>query len=380
MSLRRSAALAAIAVACTPTATPAGESTAAEITSDATANPSGVEEASDPSATASDDVTSAGSTSTTPDATTGGPEVCSGTTLRAVAYNVEAVGSTGSDEWNALGSVLRRIGPDIACIEEVDENDVGPLRDLAAALEWPEPIFADTSPAIGGELRNACLGPQTITRIASWGSELSGDGGANDVGRDLLAVEVTKDACSLAIIAIHAKSGQEPIDLFRRQVEFVRVGQAIAALREDGHDAVVVMGDFNENLGDEVLGTTLTEIPASLPRSYRLGEDITLPMTYDPFALLEAAGMERLDPTREDSDAVGTWGVDEEWDGVRLDYVFFDQVEPERALVYFACDDDGVDAPPVGAWIPLVGDPLPCFASRTASDHLPVVVDLALQP
>lgn len=373
-SRRVTLALGMSIAACTATPVDGGNPSTTSDDASSTANV--------PTSTSTDDAdaTSVEASATDDGSTTGPPEVCVGTTLRAVAYNVQSVGATGSEQWNALASILRRIGPDIVCVEEVDEFDVGSLRDLAAALEWPEPIFADTSPAIGGDLRNACLGPQTITRIASWGSELSGDGGANDVGRDLLAVEVRKEGCGLAVIALHAKSGQESIDLFRRQVEFVRVGQAITALHDAGHEAVVVMGDYNESLDDQVLGTTITEVPADLPRSYRLGDDITLPMTYEPFALLEAAGLQRLDPTREDSTADGTWGVDDDWDGVRLDYVFYDRVAPQGALVYSACDDDGVDAPPDGAFLSLVGEPLPCFASTTASDHLPVVVDLALQP
>lgn len=326
-------------------------------------------------------VTSAATTADAGDGSSGPDPVvpCEGTTMRVVSYNVQAVGSEGSAQWDALGSILRRLDPDVACIEEVEDHEVATLRELAGALGWGEPVFADASPSIGGELRNACLGPAAMTRLGSFGSEVSGDPGANDVGRDLLGVEVVKDGCALTVLAMHAKSGQEPIDFFRRQVEFIRVGQTVAAVRADGGaGALVVMGDFNENLGDPALGTAIVEIPAELPRSYRLGDDIALPMTYDPFAVLDAAGLLRLDPTHEDSEATETWGVSDGFAGVRLDYVWHDGVTPMGQVVYDACRDDAVDADPPGAWLPLGGDPLPCGASAAASDHLPIVVDLAL--
>ncbi|MFO0637282.1 MAG: hypothetical protein U0168_31035 [Nannocystaceae bacterium] len=52
----------------------------------------------------------------------------------------------------------------------------------------------------------------------------------------------------------------------------------------------------------------------------------------------------------------------------------------QGAVVFDARRDDGIDDPPAGQFLALQGDPIPCIASATASDHLPVVADLAIAP
>jgi len=311
---------------------------------------------------------------------------CEGASLRLVAYNVQGLGSIGSEGWDALGSTLRRIDADLVCIEEFEDGDTEALRALAEALGYGEPIQAAESPGIGGELRNACLGRLPATRIESFtATDLSSDPDANDVGRDFLAVRAEAGpGCHVSVLAIHAKSGLEPIDLFRRQVEFERLGQAIARVRaEHPDDALVVMGDFNENIDDPVVGTTIDALPTGLPPSYQLGDDIVLPLHYDPFAKLQSSDLAMVDATHEDSEVRGTWSAFDDWEGVRLDYVFLDT--PDRialagALVYNTCLDDGTDAPPTGSWLPMAGEPVPCWVGPAASDHLPLVVDLQLLP
>ncbi|MBX7078114.1 MAG: endonuclease/exonuclease/phosphatase family protein [Nannocystaceae bacterium] len=306
---------------------------------------------------------------------------CHGAQLRVMSFNVKSVGLEGSDEWDALGSILARIAPDIVCIEEFGDGETASLRALTMALGWAEPIQAEPSPAIGGDLRNACMSPHTMSRIDSYGSELSGDPDANDVGRDFLAVRVIVDDCAVDVIAVHAKSGQEQVDFFRRQVEMVRLGQAVADVRaRHGGTPLVVMGDFNENTDDPGLGTVFDAAPVELPPSYQLGNDIALPLTYDPFTTVAAAGLQRLEVTHEDSDRIGTWGVTAASDGVRIDYLWLDGPTVHGAVVFDACRDDGVDEPPAGQFLTLQGDPIPCIASAAASDHLPVVADLAIAP
>ncbi len=333
--------------------------------------------------TASAASTASTATTATSEADSSTTEVldCHGTNLRVMSFNVKSVGLEGSDEWDALGSILARVAPDIVCIEEFGDGETASLRALTMALGWGEPIQAEPSPAIGGELRNACMGPHAMSRIDSYGSELSGDPDANDVGRDFLAVRVVVDDCAVDVIAVHAKSGQEPVDFFRRQVEFVRLGQAVADVHaRHGDTPLVVMGDFNENTDDPGLGTVFDVPPPELPPSYELGDDIALPLTYDPFTTIAAAGVQRLEVTHEDSDRIGTWGVTAASDGVRIDYLWLDGPTVQGAVVFDACRDDGIDDPPAGQFLALQGDPIPCIASATASDHLPVVADLAIAP
>lgn len=331
-----------------------------------------------PSETTAGDDTSSGSTTFTEDVD------CAGASLRLVAYNVQGVGWTDSDEWNALGTTLRRLDADLVCIEEFEDGDTAALGDLAEALGYSMPIQAATSPGIGGELRNACMGRLPATRIESFtASDLSSDPTANDVGRDFLAVRAeAAPGCHVSVLAIHAKSGEEPLDLFRRQVEFERLVQAIARVRaEYPDDPLVVMGDFNENLDDSQIGTVFDALPNGLPPTYVLGDDIQLPLTYDPFASVLSTGLTMVDATQEDSELRNTWSAFEAGDGVRLDYVFLDtpaRIELGGVVVYNACLDDGADAPPDGAWLPLTGEPVPCWVGPAASDHLPIVADLQL--
>jgi hypothetical protein len=48
----------------------------------------------------------------------------------------------------------------------------------------------------------------------------------------------------------------------------------------------------------------------------------------------------------------------------------------DGVVVFNTCLDDGADAAPAGAWLPLAGDPVPCWVGPAASDHLPIVADL----
>lgn len=307
-----------------------------------------------------------------------GPVVpCGMADFRVVTFNVLGVDAQGSDAWNALGAILGRISPDVACIEEIDDGETASLRALTEALGWAEPIQADTSPAIGGELRNGCLGSRPMKRIDSYtASDLQP--GANDLSRDVIAVRVDlDDGCHVNVLDLHAKSGQEDLDRFRRQVEFVRVAQAIADVRARyPGEPLIVMGDFNSRLDDPMIGQSFDALPTGLPESYALGDDITFPVVYDPFDVLTGAGMTRIDPTAEDSPRDSTWGVSGGFDGVRLDYIWLDGIDLGGAVIYDACLDDGMDAPPAGAWLPLTGDPLPCGTSTTASDHQPIAADL----
>jgi endonuclease/exonuclease/phosphatase family metal-dependent hydrolase len=199
--------------------------------------------------------------------------------------------------------------------------------------------------------------------------------GANDVGRDILAVRAEPaPGCFVGLFAVHIKSGFEDIDLFRRQVEVERIVQAVAAYRQTRPaDGLVILGDFNEQVDDPDLGTVIGSEPAGLPSSYQTGGDIQFPLVYQPFMRLAEVGFMRVEATWEDLDLTVTWNEAE-----RLDYVMFGQAVLEGSEVYNSCEDNGVDDDPPGNYLEKAGEPLPCFISGQASDHLPVVADLVL--
>jgi hypothetical protein len=136
---------------------------------------------------------------------------------------------------------------------------------------------------------------------------------------------------------------------------------------------VFVVGDFNEQDGDRSLGTAFSSVPGGLPDSYRLGDDITLPLAYQPFARLTDLGLTVAHPRWEDSDRDSTFN-----ETSRLDYLVHVGATWVADEVYNACQDNGVDDDPPGGWIPKRGRPLACYSAIAASDHLPVVGDFLL--
>jgi endonuclease/exonuclease/phosphatase family metal-dependent hydrolase len=334
-------------------------------------------EAADDSSSSGAPATDEGSSSST------GPELppaaCGGRSLRVAAFNVEGV-DAGSPSFDALAAIIARIDADVVCLEEVVFWETADLFALADQTGYADVIQAQESPAIGGSDTNACMSRLGLSLVGSYsGWDLSSDEDANDVGRDILVVRVDvaegqAEPCGLGVVALHLKSGQDELDWFRRQVEAERVVQAVARYREEfPDDPMLIMGDFNENLDDPALGNVFTEIPAGLPDSYRVGDDIAFPLTYQPFSTFEGLGFSIAPATQEDSTRDQTWS-----DLVRLDYIMQAGAQVQAAGVYNACRDDGVDDAPPGHWMALAGDPLACGVSDEASDHFPVLADLVL--
>ncbi len=317
-------------------------------------------------------------TSTTQDGTTEiVPTECQETPLRVATFNAQEVGFSGTDQFEGLTFTMARIGADVFCVQEVLFTEWSLLEQAAEAAGYDFVVQANGSPAIGGDISNACVARVPIGLFGSFsGEDISTDNNANDVGRDLLAIRAqVAPGCFAGVITVHLKSGGDYIDLFRRQVEVERLVQVIEAYSaERPDDPIIVAGDFNEQLDDDALGTTLSDVPSGLPDSYRLGNDIQLPLTYHPFARLGDLGFNLVDATWEDSDRTETWNF-----VTRLDYIMYGQAEFVGAEVYNACEDNGVDDAPQGNWLPKEGDALPCGASEVTSDHLPVFADFILR-
>jgi len=311
--------------------------------------------------------------------TTGDEEsVCDATPLRVATFNIEAVSSPGSDPFVGLAASIARIGADVVCMQEVNEGEEEWVSDLAEAAGYSVVVLANQSPAIGGDIYNACISRIPMELIASYGgSALSSDPSANDVGRDILAVRVQPEpGCYAALFTVHLKSGGDYEDLFRRQVEAERLARGVRLYRENRPaDGLIVLGDFNEQLDDDDLGTSLDEVPP-LPESYELGSDIDIPLRYHPFDVLTTQGFQIAPAFQEDSADDGTF-IGGNFNS-RLDYVIYGQALFEGAEVYNACFDNGDDDDPPGGWLPKEGQPLSCFSSQIASDHLSVFADFVL--
>lgn len=310
-------------------------------------------------------------TTTTTNATTTTdvpPSDCMGDAIRVATFNIESVGTPGMAQFDALRDILGRIAADVVCVQEVGDTELGSFGALAQEAGYEHVIVAEKSQPIGGALRNACIGRVPIELVGSYNGDDIAQGYANDVGRDILVVRAQPVAgCYVGLFAVHLKSGDDLVDLFRRQVEIVRLMQVVSTYRiVRPDDGLVLLGDFNEHLDDTALGTEFAAPPVGLPDSYVVGEDIDFPLRYHPFDTISGNGFRRVDATWEGSDDTTTWRST-----VRLDYVFVDQATATAAEVYNACQDQG-------GGIAKEGEPLPCGTSTTASDHMPVVADLVV--
>ena len=304
---------------------------------------------------------------------------CEDTPIRVATFNVESVSLEGSDPFIGLAASIARVGADVICMQEVLFDESPSLRNLAEAAGYTTVIQADRSPAIGGDLTNACMSRIPMTLIASYtGSSLSSDPNANDVGRDILAVRAEPEpGCSVALFTLHFKSGGDYEDLFRRQVEAERLARGVRTYREQRPgDGVIVLGDFNEQLDDDDLGSQLGELPSTLPQSYQLGDDIDLPLRYHPFDVLTDQGFQIAEAYQEDTLNPDTF-VGGSFTS-QLDYIVYGQALLEGAEIYNACQDNGVDDDPPGGWLPKEGQALSCFSTQIASDHLAVFADFVL--
>jgi endonuclease/exonuclease/phosphatase family metal-dependent hydrolase len=300
--------------------------------------------------------------------------------VRVATYNIQDVGQPGSEQYTALLAVLARIDADIVLLQEVDarEGDLSRLHGMAKRAGYEHVCVSETSGTLSGDLHNACLSQFPILECTSWSSaELSGDPEANDITRDILEAHVDVGSGGhWALFSVHLKGGPDERNRFRRQVEIGRLLGAIEAFTaEHPGSPVIVGGDFNEDAADGPFGEPVVErLPGKLPRTYRLGNDISFPVVYDPFESLRAANLVLIKAFHEDdpgdeSTRMHSWR--------RLDYLWVGTgAEVQGAEVYDSCDDDGTDDPPVGDHLDKTGKPLPCKVTGRAADHFPVVADL----
>jgi endonuclease/exonuclease/phosphatase family metal-dependent hydrolase len=320
--------------------------------------------------------TTTGPTSETSEPTEG-PWGCDTTPVRVATFNTQGIGPTLSDEFVGLVATLYRIDADVLCLQEIEDIDIGALEEAARQAEYTHVVVADASPPIGGEIRNACIGQVPIALESSYTArDLSSDSNANDIGRDILVVRAeASPGCMAGVIDVHLKAGFGESDAFRRTVEVERLVQAVERYRNDHpEDALFVVGDFNTSPSDALLGMDFQAPTSDLPQSFRLGDDIAFPLSFEPFVRMSGLGQTRVEAKWEDSDRDETWS-----ELSRLDYVFFERAALVGSEVYNACQDNGVDDDPPGGWLPKRGDPLSCYASLIASDHLPVFADFVLE-
>lgn len=299
--------------------------------------------------------------------TTAGVPGSGGETIRIATWNIEGVGSPGSDEYDALIDVLRRIDADVIGLNEIDIGETSILEDIAAQLGYDTVVVPGTNPF--GDIRNGMLArvPVQASTVHS-AADISGDSSANDVTRKPVSVTLPS---GLQIAVMHCKSGFDDTDEFRRNIDAIRLGQV-----PSNPAGSIVMGDINHEVDEaQDSPTTFTDIPWDVPGGYFLGGALydqlvgggihNGPFTHFDeagYAVVEAAQMDGSLATRNES-------------GRRIDYILVgaDLVSRVRGSEIYDARDDGA-----GVGLEKAGDPPLRNVSERAADHLPVFIDLAI--
>ncbi len=293
-------------------------------------------------------------------------------TIRLVTWNVATLGEVGSDPYVAVRDVLARLDADVVGLNELEEVEESRLARLASELDYSVAQIGRDTPF--GSLRNGIL-VRSSRRTRSWTSAaLSDDASAEDLTRRPVSTVVDAPwGGSLGVVVQHCKAGFDDVDEFRRLVDALRTAQAGRSL---GVDHVVVLGDFNEDPVERqstpLRPATFRSVPSGVPGSYRLGADLRATLeaeglVNDPFRLVADLGLAhvplaQLDGRVESRDS-GRW----------IDHVFLDGTLRVVASEIYDARDEGR---PGG--VPKSGEAPVRYVTSTASDHLPVVVDLTI--
>jgi hypothetical protein len=292
--------------------------------------------------------------------------------LRLVTWNIETVGAPGTVEYDAALDVLGRLDADVVAIQEVaSASDAGYLLQLAADAGYPE--VAVGSATFGSDhaavlSRRALLDVQDLDSV-----DLSGDPSAADLTRNLLRVEVETRGAPLVVLTSHWKCCSGDTNEFRRAVESLRAGQALAGY-DPAVDPLVVLGDFNEEPDDlPLLPSQFAAMPSGLPASYWLGADVYAELVgpgidNDPLAPMVDAGLARVDALQRDG------SPDTYLAGGTLDLAYLSAAAQLSAAEVYDDLDEGLPTA-----LHLATAPLPAGTLAAASDHHPVALELKVR-
>lgn len=304
------------------------------------------------------------------------------TTFRLMTWNAQEIGDPGSDGYLAEIDTLERVCAEIVCVQEIGpELDLVNFESLAQDAGYLDYYYGSTSGTLSGGMRNGALSALEIVSSHSWSAaEISGDSNANDITRDIVQIRILLEGNQhLGVIVLHLKAIDGATNRFRRQIEIMRACLVADAYRSAyPDDFLIVCGDINQDIDEGPFGSeTWHSLPGGLPGTFSLGDDITFPVTYDPFEALFNIGLSDCYATWEDTtDNVVTYPG---YYDSRLDYIFYDPSELQliEDEVYNSTQDNGFDDLPLGNWMAKCASPPGTSTSTTASDHLPVLASFA---
>jgi endonuclease/exonuclease/phosphatase family metal-dependent hydrolase len=332
---------------------------------------------------------------------------CRAVELRVVTWNVEnGVGAPGTPAFAAVRETLERLAPDVIAFQEVDAQNPVPshpahfaeLRALLQALGFPTTRSHLATAGDGwqgqafvaGDFGNSsqCLAVASrhpITRTVQVGRGIAG---RRELTRFPLAVTIDPRGTErdVVLIAVHFKQGDTQADEFRRAVEALRVRTFLADTGVSGAtDHILVVGDMNEELNEpqtpsfsttSVTGGHTFGDGSTLPAAYLLGPGLPGSLTYATFPTsgFASIGLSVVAATQTDgrTDRTYTYAGNS-----RLDYILTGSATRNTGAVRAEVYHSGRE--PVGDGLPKAPSLPDPTLSLQASDHLPVVVDVALE-
>jgi len=306
------------------------------------------------------------------------PSPTNGREVRVATFNFEhGPGDPGSDKYNAIRDQLERMDADVVGFQEMRSATFGVWSNLATELGYDYSVIGEDNGSRAGYLFNGYFSHYPI--LSSY--NIISPTGASEMARfPFRAVIDIPDAQNPLIVwNLHHKSGGNNIDKFRRAVEAYRTVQDVDAYLTTNptHLEYVVMGDMNDDVRDNQIHPYYTNQPSGAPASYILGSDITFPVAYAifPSDRYEDAGVDlHYIPAYWEGT---TTPITRPESGRQLDYMFLSTTLVNSPLgmpkseIYYSDMD-------LGAGLPKVGSPLPAGTSATASDHLPIFVDIQM--
>lgn len=299
--------------------------------------------------------------------------------VRVATWNVElGIAAPGTEKHEAQAAVLRRIGADIVAFQELTRGTQENWRRLGEALGYRHLAVGEMGPFAG----NMYVGVWSRFPIEEAVSVQS-PAEAREFTRLPLRVRIAVPGAARPLVLwnMHHKAVFEARDDFRRAVEARRIADDIARHWRDRPDLaeLIVLGDMNDDPSRREQSVVFEQAPAGLPRSFRLGDDITFPLRYrwfptDAYSPV-GPGFRAVPAMRQNSDIP----ITHLYTNLRLDWVFASDAiwrnpaGPPRGEIYHSEWDDR------DGGLKKYGEPPPRETSLRASDHYPVFVDVNLE-
>jgi len=310
-------------------------------------------------------------------------------TFRVAQWNTDDLNPAVPANYAAQQRTVQRVNADIWGLNEINRLRTAEFVTFANELGYPHTAFG-TDSGLGTQFVMGVMSKFPILRSVEHTSvSLSGDATAVDLQNNILQADIQTPLGVCYHFVHHFVAGFSNANRYQRGVDAIRLQQAIATVGTDTR--VFVHVDVNENI----------DTPANLPRDpnpilhssapgapYKAGADIVANhpagIVNDPFYYVldsnyvgsgvspaPGIGTQRmLNPSQIDGEKSTQWGGSF-WN--RFDYVALggptgaDPADAEGEVYNSALEPGG---------LPKTGPALASGDSLTASDHLPVFVDV----